>query len=188
MNVGALTAGKKLVGKAIPQSDDTYLTTLKLKESFQKIKAQLTIQPSVKPENHQGFEQLQITIANQQREITDFKTRLEASTMANERMERELHGLKDNYDNKLDEISTQHNEMREELHATRETLDSLNEYISDEMVDSWDEEKYQKFIKKYYPEVYEQMRRGYEQMTEAINILMERLEQEKEFRHPSAED
>jgi len=29
-----LTAGKKLVGKSIPQSDDTYLTTIKLRDKF----------------------------------------------------------------------------------------------------------------------------------------------------------
>jgi hypothetical protein len=29
-----LTAGKKLCGKTIPKSDDTYLTTVKLKEKF----------------------------------------------------------------------------------------------------------------------------------------------------------
>ena len=29
-----LTAGKKLCGKAIPKSDDTYLTTVKLREKF----------------------------------------------------------------------------------------------------------------------------------------------------------
>jgi len=33
-----LTAGKKLCGKAIAKSDDTYLTTVKLKEKFLQLK------------------------------------------------------------------------------------------------------------------------------------------------------
>jgi hypothetical protein len=32
-----LTAGKKLCGKAIAQSDDTYLTTAKLREKFTQL-------------------------------------------------------------------------------------------------------------------------------------------------------
>jgi site-specific recombinase XerD len=38
-----LTAGKKLCGKAIPKSDDTYLTTVKLKEKLIQLKKFLTI-------------------------------------------------------------------------------------------------------------------------------------------------
>ncbi len=48
-----LTAGKKLVGKKIPQSDDTYLTTINLRNKFIQIKNFLTIkeQPKIETEN-----------------------------------------------------------------------------------------------------------------------------------------
>ena len=48
-----LTAGKKLCGKAIPQSDDTYLTTVKLREKFVQLKKFLLITQSTKSENQQ---------------------------------------------------------------------------------------------------------------------------------------
>src|SRR3990170_3034012 len=48
-----LTAGKKLCGKAIPRSDDTYLTTVKLKEKFIQLKKFLTIKQSLKSEDQQ---------------------------------------------------------------------------------------------------------------------------------------
>ena len=48
-----LTAGKKLCGKAIAKSDDTYLTTVKLKEKFNQLKKFLTIKQTVKSEDQQ---------------------------------------------------------------------------------------------------------------------------------------
>ena len=48
-----LTAGKKLCGKAIAKSDDTYLTTVKLKEKFIQLKKFLTINQSTKSEDQQ---------------------------------------------------------------------------------------------------------------------------------------
>jgi hypothetical protein len=48
-----LTAGKKLCGKAIAKSDDTYLTTVKLKEKFNQLKNFLTIKQTVKSEDQQ---------------------------------------------------------------------------------------------------------------------------------------
>jgi integrase len=47
-----LTAGKKLVGKTIPSSDDTYLTTVKLRDLFLQLKKFLTIneQPKIETE------------------------------------------------------------------------------------------------------------------------------------------
>ena len=49
-----LTAGKKLVGKAIAQSDDTYLTTINLKKKFIQLKNFQTIKqkPKVETETH----------------------------------------------------------------------------------------------------------------------------------------
>jgi hypothetical protein len=74
-----LTAGKKLVGKTIPQSDDTYLTTVKLREKFVQLKKFLTINQSVRSENQQ-FEKLSSVFAKlsegleQQRIVTQAVT------------------------------------------------------------------------------------------------------------------
>jgi hypothetical protein len=81
-----LTAGKKMCGKAIPKSDDTYLTSMKLREKFKQLKKVLTIQQALIPENHERLEQLQRTIANQQMEVKDLKTRLEALTQEHSRL------------------------------------------------------------------------------------------------------
>lgn len=75
-----LTAGKKMCGKAIAKSDDTYLTTVQLREKFVQLKKILTIQLRMKPENHERIDQMQKTIATQQAEVLDMKTRLESLT------------------------------------------------------------------------------------------------------------
>lgn len=68
-----LTAGKKLVGKAIPQSDDTYLTTIKLRDKFVNLKKFQTIieQPQVKTEN---VEALKKAIVKLQEDLEAQKT------------------------------------------------------------------------------------------------------------------
>ena len=73
-----LTAGKKMCGKTIPQSDDTYLTSVKLREKFIQLKKVLTIQQTIKKERFEQIEQFQKTIANQQLELRDLTTRLES--------------------------------------------------------------------------------------------------------------
>jgi integrase len=79
-DVGLFTAGKRLAGKTISKSDTAYLTVVKLREAFLKIKEQLTIQAGLKPENHKRIDQMQQTIANQQTEVRDLNTRIEAIT------------------------------------------------------------------------------------------------------------
>ena len=81
-----LIAGKKMCGKAIPKSDDTYLTSMKLREKFIQLKKVLMIQQALKPENHERLEQLQRTVANQQMEVKDLETRLEALTQEQGRL------------------------------------------------------------------------------------------------------
>jgi hypothetical protein len=71
-----LTAGKKLCGKTIPQSDDTYLTTINLREKFIQLKKILTIQSQV-PQSTDKIKQLEDSIRQQQIEIGDYKTRVE---------------------------------------------------------------------------------------------------------------
>jgi integrase/uncharacterized coiled-coil protein SlyX len=60
-----LTAGKKLCGKSIPQSDDTYLTTVNLREKFILLKNFLTIQKQ-SSQSDDTIESLKSTIADMQ--------------------------------------------------------------------------------------------------------------------------
>jgi len=71
-----LTAGKKLVGKAIAQSDDTYLTTVNLKNKFIQLKKFQTIkqQPKVETETIESLKKDIVKLQEdltQQRRITD---------------------------------------------------------------------------------------------------------------------
>jgi integrase len=67
-----LTAGKKLCGKAIAQSDDTYLTTVNLRQKFIQLKKFLTIseQPRMEAEK---VESLKSAISKLQEELTQQK-------------------------------------------------------------------------------------------------------------------
>jgi hypothetical protein len=64
-----LTAGKKLVGKTIPQSDDTYLTTVKLRELFLQLKKFLTINEKPKVET-ETIETLKKAVTKLQEDLT----------------------------------------------------------------------------------------------------------------------
>jgi site-specific recombinase XerD len=85
-----LTAGKKLCGKAIPQSDDTYLTTVKLEEKFVQLKRMLTIQPQSKPERNKRFEQFEAAIEQLQKANVANKTVAEVMTRRVTELENEL--------------------------------------------------------------------------------------------------
>jgi hypothetical protein len=96
-----LTAGKKLCGKTIPNSDDTYLTTVKLREKFRQLKKLLTIHPT--PELNPGeqvirletaVKKLQTELVTNQtaayvmtKRVAELETKLEAALSANERLE-----------------------------------------------------------------------------------------------------
>jgi len=84
-----LTAGKKLVGKTIPQSDDTYLTTVKLREKFVQLKKFLTIHQSVKSENQQ-LEKLSSLVAKLSEELEQQKTITKAVTGENLKIRKEF--------------------------------------------------------------------------------------------------
>jgi len=84
-----LTAGKKLCGKAIPQSDDTYLTTVKLREKFIQLKKFLTIRQSVKSEDQQ-LEKLGSIVAKLTEELEQQKTITQAVTGENLKIRREF--------------------------------------------------------------------------------------------------
>jgi integrase len=84
-----LTAGKKLCGKAIARSDDTYLTTVKLREKFVQLKKFLTIKQSVKSEDHQ-LEKLSTLVAKLSEELEQQKVISQAVTGENLKIRKEF--------------------------------------------------------------------------------------------------
>jgi len=84
-----LTGGKKLVGKTISQSDDTYLTTINLKKKFIQLKNFQTIkqQPKVEMEN---IENLKKAISKLQEDLTIQKTITNTISEENQKMKQEM--------------------------------------------------------------------------------------------------
>jgi len=84
-----LTAGKKLCGKAIARSDDTYLTTVKLKDKFVQLKKFLTIKQTVKSEDRQ-LKKLGSLIAKLTEELEQQKIITQAVTGENLKIRKEF--------------------------------------------------------------------------------------------------
>jgi integrase len=84
-----LTAGKKLCGKAIARSDDTYLTTVKLREKFVQLKKFLIIKQSVKSEDQQ-LEKLGSLVAKLAEELEEQKDITQAVTRENLKIRKEF--------------------------------------------------------------------------------------------------
>jgi site-specific recombinase XerD len=84
-----LTAGKKLCGKAIAQSDDTYLTTVKLREKFTQLKKFLAIKQSVNAED-QKLEKLGSIVAKLAEELEQQKLVTQAVTVENLKIRKEF--------------------------------------------------------------------------------------------------
>jgi integrase len=84
-----LTAGKKLCGKAIARSDDTYLTTVKLREKFIQLKKFLAIKQSPEIENQQ-IEKLSAMVAKLAEELDQQKVISQAVTSENLKIRREF--------------------------------------------------------------------------------------------------
>jgi integrase len=77
-----LTAGKKLCGKAIAQSDDTYLTTVNLRKKFIQLKKFLTIEEQPKIDTNQ-LEALEDAVVKLQEDLTRQKLITDAITKDN---------------------------------------------------------------------------------------------------------
>jgi hypothetical protein len=84
-----LTAGKKLCGKAIAHSDDTYLTTVKLKEKFKQLKKFLTIKESTRVEGS-VVEKLERAVSRLSEELEQQKVVATAVTGENLRIKKEF--------------------------------------------------------------------------------------------------
>ena len=84
-----LTAGKKLCGKAIARSDDTYLTTVKLREKFIQLKKFLTITQSPEIEGQQ-IGKLSTLVAKLAEELDQQKLVSQAVASENLKIRREF--------------------------------------------------------------------------------------------------
>jgi site-specific recombinase XerD len=84
-----LTAGKKLCGKAIARSDDTYLTTVKLREKFIQLKKFLTIKHSPETESRQ-IEKLSTLVTKLVEDLDQQKVLTQAVTGENAKIRREF--------------------------------------------------------------------------------------------------
>jgi integrase len=87
-----LTAGKKLCGKTIAQSDDTYLTTVNLRQKFIQLKKFLSInvQPQIEIEK---IEPLKNAINKLQEDSTQQKTIINVISEENLRMKKQFEQL-----------------------------------------------------------------------------------------------
>jgi site-specific recombinase XerD len=88
-----LTAGKKLCGKAIAESDDTYLTTVNLKEKFIQLKKFLMIKETSELEDSEVIESLKDTVAKLHEELTQQKTVTDAVTKKNIKVSKDIKRL-----------------------------------------------------------------------------------------------
>ena len=89
-----LTASKKLIGKAIAQSDDTYLTTVNLRSKFIQLKKSLTIQQIPEPENETKIEDLTEIVTDLQRSLTQQEKITQTVTEKNIQITREIEEMK----------------------------------------------------------------------------------------------
>ncbi len=109
-----LTAGKKMCGKAIPQSDDTYLTTIQLRKKFVQLKKVLSVQPVIKTDDKERIEKLEIAIAKLQQENVANKTISEVMT----NKVKELEGRLDKAGQRIWDLSN----------LVQPTLDAMRDY------------------------------------------------------------
>jgi integrase len=87
-----LTAGKKLCGKAIAQSDDTYLTTVNLRKKFIQLKRFLTIKEQPKKDINQ-LEALKDAVTKLQEDLTRQKLITDTITQDNLKTKKQLDKL-----------------------------------------------------------------------------------------------
>jgi site-specific recombinase XerD len=87
-----ITAGKKLCGKAVAQSDDTYLTTVNLRQKFLQVKKFLTIREQPKAET-ENIEALRSAINKLQEDLTQQKLITETISQENIKTKEQLEKL-----------------------------------------------------------------------------------------------
>ena len=125
-----LTAGKKLCGKAIGESDDTYLTTVNLREKFIQLKKFLTIKETPKLEDSEVIESLKDAVAKLHEELTQQKTVTDAVT------ERSMKIAKDSEN------------LQKQLAEIQQVMGIMREVVTPEMLTQLQLEKIHKEYRK----------------------------------------
>ena len=119
-----MTAGKKLCGKAIPRSDDTYLTTVKLRDSFIQLKKFLTIKQT-KPRNQEKIGALKNVVSKLQEDLQKQQIISQTVTEENIKIKSDLQDLKD----KLSRITESRRESDEIMNRLFEDKD-FKEFVT----------------------------------------------------------
>jgi hypothetical protein len=138
-----MTAGKKLCGKAIAESDDTYLTTIHLREKFIQLKKFLAIreQPKIEAEK---IESLKSAINKLQEELTQQKVITDTISEENIKTKQALEKLQPVVDfvNSFD---------------APENLRTILEFLKDDYLDSYPDEKFRPLKSEFTPYVSKQL-------------------------------
>jgi len=127
-----LTAGKLLCGKAVPKSDATYLTTVKLREKFIQLKRFLSIseQPRIEAEK---LESLKKAISKLQEDLTVQKTITETVSEENLKLKADMEALSKGQgvlEKRMDVMTTMFRETFVDLVETSvETIDAYAEKL-----------------------------------------------------------
>ncbi len=98
-----LVAGKMLCGKAIAQSDETYLTTVKLRAKFIQLKNFLTIEEKPKIEK-ESIESLKKAISKLSGDLSIQQTIIKTITDQNLKLQKDFQELDERFETKIIEI------------------------------------------------------------------------------------
>ena len=172
-----LTAGKKLVGKAIAKSDDTYLTTVNLQKKFIQLKRFQSIkeQPKVETEKIESFK---IAINKLQEELTRQKLITDTISEENIRTKQELKKLKPlvEFVNSFD---------------TPKNLKTILNYLKEDYLDEYSDERFRPLKVGFSPYISKKLEeiaktKGITQKEALAELVKEDLETmenaEKKFR------
>jgi len=132
-----LTAGKKLCGKAIAQSDDTYLTTVNLRKKFSQLKRFQSIkeQPRFETEKIESFK---IAVNKLQEELTRQKLITDTISEENIRTKQELEKLQPlvEFVNSFD---------------TPKNLKTILNYLKEDYMDEYSDERFRPLKVEFSP-------------------------------------
>jgi len=138
-----MTAGKKLCGKAIAESDDTYLTTVHLREKFLQLKKFLAIreQPKIEAEK---IESLKSAINKLQEDLTQQRLITETISEENIKTKQQLDKLQPlvEFVNSFD---------------TFENLKTILNYFKDDIVKNYADEKFRPLKVEFSPYISERL-------------------------------
>jgi integrase len=139
-----LTAGKKLCGKAISESDDTYLTTVHLREKFLQLKRFLSI--TEQPKNEvEKIESLKSAINKLQEELTQQKVITETISEENIKTKQQFEKLQP-----LVELVNSFD--------TFENLKTILNYFKDDIVKNYPDEKFRPLKVEFSPYISKQIK------------------------------